>query len=161
MTQYQTLPDGLPVPNDDGACDHLPGQLLPDVTLAATSGEMINLAGIKSLTVFCFYPMTGRPGVDLPDGWDGIPGARGFTPQSCAFRDHCQELDALGARVYGISVQNTNYQSEAWQHLHLPFALLSDPDLALKARLGLPTFQVDAVELYKRLTLIVDKSGIC
>jgi peroxiredoxin len=104
--------------------------------------------------------MTGRPGSDLPSGWDEIPGARGCTPQSCSFRDHHAELRALGASVFGLSTQDTDYQSEAATRLHLPFALLSDSDLAFAGALDLPTFEVEGMVLLKRLTLIIDEGWI-
>ena len=124
------LPKGLPVPADDGACDHLPGMRLPPVALPSTAGEHVDLSELSGKTVVYCYPRTGRPGEDLPRGWDGIPGARGCTPQSCAFRDHNAELQALGARVFGLSTQSTVYQREAADRLQLPFDLLSDKGLA-------------------------------
>jgi peroxiredoxin len=110
--------------------------------------------------VIYIYPMTGQPGVALPDGWDGIPGARGCTPQSCSFRDHFAELAALDTGVFGLSAQSSADQREARERLHLPFQLLSDPSLQLKRSLRLPTFTVAGMELYKRLTLIVSDGQI-
>ena len=104
------LPEGIPAPDDDGACDHLPGMQIPPVALPSTSGKSVDLSILPGKTVVYCYPRTGRPGEDLPRGWDGIPGARGCTPQSCAFRDHHAELRALGARVFGLSTQDTQYQ---------------------------------------------------
>ena len=67
------------------------------------------------------YPRTGRPDIDPPTGWNQIPGARGCTPQSCAFRDHHAELQALGARVFGLSTQTSDYQrAVSYTHLTLP-----------------------------------------
>ena len=149
------LPEDLPVPTDDGAADHLPGILIPSVSLSSTSGETVDLSALPGRTVVYCYPMTGRPGSDLPSGWDEIPGARGCTPQSCSFRDHHAELRTLGARVFGLSTQDTDYQREATQRLHLPFALLSDEELAFADTLRLPTFEVEDMVLLKRLTLII------
>jgi peroxiredoxin len=104
---FTDLPLNLPVPVDDGACAHLPGQSVPDADLPATSGQTVNLRRREGLTVIYIYPMTGRPGVPLPEGWDEIPGARGCTPESCGFRDHHAELRALGAEVFGLSPQST------------------------------------------------------
>jgi peroxiredoxin len=155
-TDLHTLPADLPVPTDDGACDHLPGMQLPSVPLASTAGGTVDLAALPGLTVVYAYPRTGEPDKDPPPGWDAIPGARGCTPQSCAFRDHYGELRALGVdAVYGLSTQTTAYQREAAGRLHLPFALLSDPDLAFARALRLPTFEVAGMALIKRLTLIV------
>ena len=149
------LPEDLPVPTDDGAADHLPGIQIPSVSLSSTSGETVDLSALPGRTVVYCYPMTGRPGSDLPSGWDEIPGARGCTPQSCSFRDHHADLQALGARVFGLSTQDTEYQREATQRLHLPFALLSDEELAFADTLRLPTFEVEDMVLLKRLTLII------
>ena len=149
------LPEDLPVPTDDGAADHLPGIQIPSVSLSSTSGETVDLSALPGRTVVYCYPMTGRPGSDLPSGWDEIPGARGCTPQSCSFRDHHAELRTLGARVFGLSTQDTEYQREATQRLHLPFALLSDEELAFADTLRLPTFEVEDMVLLKRLTLII------
>jgi peroxiredoxin len=111
--------------------------------------------------VLYLYPLTGRPGVDLPVGWDEIPGARGCTPEACSFRDHFQDLQAAGAvGVYGLSSQDTDYQREVVERLHLPFAMLSDVRLQLADSLGLPTFVADGMTLYKRLTLIVNAGTI-
>jgi peroxiredoxin len=152
------LPDNLPVPQDDGACDHLRGMNLPSLALRATSGAMVDLSkeGRPWLVVYC-YPRTGRPdqeSLGRPGEWNAIPGARGCTPQSCAYRDHHGELGALDATVYGLSTQDTEYQLEAVQRLHLPFALLSDERLELARALRLPTFKLAGLELIKRLTLI-------
>ena len=158
--QFQSLPADLPAPEDDGACEHVPGLRLPALTLAATDGQQVNLAERRGRTVVYTYPRTGRPGEPLPTGWDAIPGARGCTPQSCAFRDHHAELRALGAELFGLSTQPTDYQLEAAERLHLPFALLSDADLAFTRALRLPTFEVDGLTLIKRLTLIVDDGWV-
>ncbi len=149
------LPDDLPVPLDDGGADHLTGLKLPPVALTATNGETVALDAIDGTCVIYIYPMTGRPDVELPDGWEQIPGARGCTPQSCSFRDQYAELQALGADLFGLSCQSSAYQNEAKARLHLPFELLSDEGLALKAALNLPTMMVEQMELYKRLTLVM------
>lgn len=159
-TSLTTLPDDLPVPLDDGAAAHLDGMRLPALMLPRTDGGTTDLAALRGLQVIYVYPMTGRPDAPLPDGWDVIPGARGCTPQSCAFRDHHAELAALGAGVFGLSSQRSDYQQEAAARLHLPFPLLSDDSLQLKAALRLPTFTAAGLELYRRLTLITDDARI-
>lgn len=159
-TSLTTLPDDLPVPLDDGAAAHLEGMALPALVLPRTDGGTTDLATLRGLQVIYVYPMTGRPDAPLPDGWDAIPGARGCTPQSCAFRDHHAELAALGACVFGLSAQTTGYQQEAAARLHLPFPLLSDVALQLGAALRLPTFTTDGMTLYRRLTLIADDARI-
>jgi peroxiredoxin len=157
----QFLPAGIPVPQDDGAARHLAGTKLPDLALAATDGALVNLSRLRGRTVIYIYPRTGVPGVDPPTGWDQIPGARGCTPQSCAFRDHFGELKRLGvAHLYGLSTQDTAYQREAATRLHLPFALLSDEKLALTDALKLPTFSVAGMTLLKRMALIIDDGQI-
>jgi peroxiredoxin len=157
---YAELPADLPIPVDDGACAHLPGVRLPSVPLPSTAARMVDLSALPGRTVVYCYPMTGRPGVPLPDGWDAIPGARGCTPQSCAFRDHHTELRALDTEVFGLSTQDTAYQREAAERLHLPFELLSDAQLAWATALRLPTFNVDGMTLIKRLTLVVNGGRI-
>jgi peroxiredoxin len=155
------LPDDLPLPQDDGATRHLPGAKLPDITLQATDGTQVNLAGLRGRTVVYIYPRTGRPGQALPTGWNGIPGARGCTPQSCSFRDHFAELKRLGvAQLFGLSTQDLDYQREAAERLHLPFAILSDADLKLTRALNLPTFQVDGMTLIKRMAFVIDDGVI-
>jgi peroxiredoxin len=154
-----SLPDNLPVPKDDGACDHLRRSMIPSIALKATSGLMVDLSkeGQPWLVVYC-YPLTGRPDREPPGGiaaWNAIPGARGCTPQSCSYRDHYAELTALGATVYGLSTQHPEYQAEAVQRLHLPFPLLSDAQLDFTRALRLPTFTFAGGELIKRLTMIV------
>lgn len=154
------LPAGLPVPEDDGAAAILLGARLPDVPLQATSGQRVNLGFLHGRWLVYVYPMTGRPGLALPTGWDQIPGARGCTPESCAFRDLHDEFKALDTGVFGLSSQTTEYQREAKERLHLPFELLSDPKLELENTLQLPTFEVDGMRLYKRLTFIFDGGSI-
>jgi peroxiredoxin len=154
---YLGLPPDLPVPVDDGAASHLPGRAMPAITLARSDGGEVRLADLGTgRTVLYLYPMTGRPGTPLPTGWNEIPGARGCTPESCGFRDHHAELRAAGAaRVFGVSSQSSDYQREAAERLRLPFPLLSDEALAAADALGLPTFTVDGLRLYRRLTMIV------
>ena len=159
---YQLLPNDLPIPIDDGGADHLPGLHLPSIMLRSTDGSDIRLDDIsrnEKVVVYC-YPMTGRPGIPLPDGWDAIPGARGCTPQSCSFRDHNAELERLGAKVLGLSTQPTEYQQEAANRLHLPFNLLSDEGLLFTKALMLPTFVVEGRVLLKRLTFIIVRGVI-
>ncbi|MBS1870085.1 MAG: peroxiredoxin [Actinobacteria bacterium] len=157
MTDLHALPPDLPVPVDDGAAAHLPGLRLPALALAATSGGTVDLAAAAAAAgtlVLYVYPRTGTPGEPSPDGWDAIPGARGCTPQSCAFRDHHAELRAAGAEVLGLSAQPAAEQAEFAARERLPFALVSDPDLRLAAALRLPTFAAGGMRLYKRITLI-------
>lgn len=149
------LPKDLPVPVDDGACDHLSGMRLPAVPLKSTAGHIVDLASLPGKTVVYCYPRTGKPDEEPPRGWNEIPGARGCTPQSCAFRDHHKELQATGARLFGLSTQSTEYQREAVERLRLSFELLSDSELAFAGALRLPTFKVESMVLIKRLTLIL------
>ena len=157
MTTYESLPDDLPVPEDDGAADHLAGLAMPQLTLSGTDGTSVDLSALgDGRTVLYLYPLSGRPDTDLPDGWDAIPGARGCTPEACSFRDHLQELHEAGAaRVYGLSAQDTAYQREFAQRMSLPFAILADPELQLGERLRLPTFEAGGQRLYTRLTMVV------
>jgi peroxiredoxin len=151
----------IAAPIDDGAARHLEGMRVPSVPLAATDGSTVDLAALPGRAVVYAYPRTGRPGVENPAGWDLIPGARGCTPQSCAFRDHFAELRALGVNhLFGLSTQDTAYQREAAKRLHLPFALLSDEHLELARALRLPTFETNGMSLLKRLTLVLDDDVI-
>ena len=156
---YENLPDNLPVPVDDGACTGLVGKNLPNLDLQSTSGGRVNLSNMNGCLVVYCYPMTGRPGIALPAGWDDIPGARGCTPQSCAFRDRHAEILALNAQVFGVSTQSTEYQNEMAERLHLPFPVLSDHRLEFCEALGLPTFTVEGNRLLKRVTMI-SRSGV-
>ena len=140
---------------DDGASAYLEGMVVPAVPLPTTAGRIVDLASMPGRVVVYCYPRTSRPGEPSPTGWDEIPGARGCTPQSCAFRDHHAELQALGVTVFGLSTQTTEYQQEAVERLHLPFELLSDTDLKLASALRLPTFEVDGMKLIRRLTLVI------
>jgi peroxiredoxin len=158
---FGTLPEGLIEPVNDAAADHLRGFRLPSIKLQSTNGALISLAELSGRAVIYIYPMTGVPGKKLPDGWDEIPGARGCTPQSCSFRDHYQEIKQAGvSSLFGLSTQDTPYQQEAAERLHLPFSLLSDERLELGSMLRLPTFAADGKTLYKRLTLVIDQGVI-
>lgn len=151
----------IPAPRDDGAARHLPGMTVASVVLTASDGSTVDLSALRGRTVVYVYPRTGRPGVANPEGWDMIPGARGCTPQSCAFRDHFAELRGLGVdRLFGLSTQDPAYQLEAVQRLHLPFPLLSDERLELAAALKLPSFEAGGMTLLKRVTLVVDDGVI-
>ncbi len=151
----------LPRPADDGAARHLQGLRLPSLPLEATDGRAVDLATLPGRTVVYAYPRTGRPDVANPEGWDGIPGARGCTPQSCAFRDHAHELRELGVgHLFGLSTQDTAYQAEAAGRLHLPFPLLSDAGLRLTTALRLPTFATAGMTLLRRLTLVLDEGVV-
>jgi peroxiredoxin len=163
MGEFSRLPTDLPVPDDDGAADHLLGRHMPPLTLTATTGAVVDLStlGQGGSAILYVYPMTGRPGVALPDGWDSVPGARGCTPEARGFRDHHARLLASGAsEVYGLSSQDSQYQAEAVRRLQLPFAMLSDPDLTLGTALQLPTFTLDATTRYQRITLVVADGSI-
>jgi peroxiredoxin len=147
----------IPAPSDDGATRHLLRAKLASVALGATDGSSIDLATLRGRTIVYAYPRTGQPRIDNPPGWDLIPGARGCTPQSCSFRDHFAELKALGVdHLFGLSTQDTAYQQEAAERLHLPFAILSDDKLALTKAMKLPTFETSGMTLLKRFTLVID-----
>lgn len=149
------LPKDLPIPQDDGACNHLTGMKLPALALSSTRGRRVDLSTLAGTIVVYIYPRTGRPDQESPSGWNAIPGARGCTPQSCAFRDHYQELKELGVtELFGLSTQDTESQQEAADRLHLPFELLSDEKLEFAQALRLPIFEVDGMKLIKRITLI-------
>ena len=160
-TDYTSLPDDLPAPVDDGAADHLPGSEVPAVALPSTSGGVVDLAdAARERLVVYVYPRTGVPGEPLPEGWDDIPGARGCTPQSCAFRDAREDLARHGATLIGISAQTPQEQAEFAEREHIGYPLLSDHDLALADAMGLPTFEASGLRLYKRLTFVAEQGRI-
>ncbi|MGQ0686615.1 peroxiredoxin [Bradyrhizobium sp.] len=152
----------IPAPSDDGGAAHLAGMKIPPVSLRATDDTVVDLSQLAGRTVVFAYPRTGEPGkISLVDDWDMIPGARGCTPQTCAFRDLFAELKAAGAKhVYGLSTQSNEYQAEMAARLHLPFSVLSDEKLKLTEALQLPTMEVADLTLIKRLALIVDDGRI-
>jgi peroxiredoxin len=156
-----TLPPDLPVPEDDGAADHLLGTDVPDVSLPATTGGTIDLAAVAGdLLVVYVYPRTGKPGEPSLPGWDAIPGARGCTPQSCAFRDRADRFTARGAKVLGVSAQSLEDQRELAEREHIPYPLLSDSGLELAKTMRLPTFDVAGMRLYRRLTFVASEGRI-
>lgn len=162
-TDHTELPADLPAPADDGAAAHLPGAAIPDLSLTASDGTTVDLADLGAArTIIYLYPLTGRPGVDPPQGWDAIPGARGCSTEACDFRDHFAQLRRAGAsQVYGLSSQDPDYQAEVVERLHLPFRMLSDPQFALADALDLPTFSAPGHDrLYSRLTLVVRNGHI-
>ena len=154
------LPPDLPVPEDDGAADHLVGTMLPSLTLESSAGPVsFRELGLERLVLYV-YPRTGRPGEPSPAGWDEIPGARGCTPQSCAFRDHAAELNELGALVAGLSAQTLAEQVEFAERNHITYPVIADPELRLGKALRLPTFEVEGMTLYKRITLVVEACAV-
>jgi peroxiredoxin len=147
----------IPAPVDDGATRHLLGARMAAIALPATDGRVIDLAALAGRTIVYAYPRTGQPGIDNPPGRDMNPGALGCTPQSCSFRDHFAELNALGvAQLFGLSTQDPAYQREAAERLHLPFAILSDEQFRLTRAMKLPTFATSGMTLLNRFTLVID-----
>ena len=161
MESFRDLPPDLPVPEDDGAADDLPGRAVPAVGLESTAGGPVDLAAAAAGTLVLYvYPRTGIPGQPLIEGWDEIPGARGCTPQNCAFRDLHPQLRSRGATVHGLSAQSPDEQREFAAREQIPYALLNDSELRLADDPGLPTFEAGGVRLYKRLTLIAREGVI-
>jgi peroxiredoxin len=160
IDDIHTLPEDLPVPEDDGAADHLLNAAVPPIPLKATTGETIRLDDQTGRTVLFCYPRTGRPDEELPPGWNAIPGARGCTPEACGFRDGHDQFAELGVRVLALSTQSPEYQQEMADRLHLPFPVLSDEDLELTNAMRLPTFETSGWTLLKRLTLVIDDGRI-
>lgn len=154
------LPENLPVPIDDNACNHLLGLPLPDLTLKATNGTSIALRTLTGKLVIYLYPMTGPSEIPLPKGWDEIPGARGCTPQACSFKNHYAKLQQMGITVFGMSTQTPDFQTLEKERIHLPFDLLSDEGLAFANALQLPLHHIDHLILHKRVTLLFDKGKI-
>jgi peroxiredoxin len=159
MTVYE-LPANLPAPVDDGACDHLAGLEVPALTLESSVGPVDLAAFGAERAVLYVYPRTGRPDRPVPAEWDAIPGARGCTPESCGFRDHSEELRRLGTRVAGLSAQTLEEQVEISERLGILYPVISDPELALREALSLPTFEFEGQTLHKRLTLVFESGRI-
>lgn len=155
-----SMPDDLPVPMDDGACEHLVNRLMPDVSLGSTDDHEINVSQLSDWNVIFCYPMTGRPGLTIPEGWIQIPGAAGCTPQVCSYRDNLAAFKRKGVGIYGISTQATELQKEAVNRLALTYPLLSDADFSLASALKLPMFEIESLKLIKRLTLILNNGEI-
>jgi len=160
MKDLYKLPDDLPIPINDGACDHLLGSRIPSVTLMGTSDTSIDPGSVEGTVVIFFYPMIGRPNSPPMTGWNDIPGARGCTPQSCSFRDNHSRLEKLGVKVFGISSQPLIDQKEASARLKLPFELLNDSQLELTKAMNLPTFEYDSATYNKRITIISEDGVI-
>lgn len=154
------LPADLPAPVDDGACDHLPGMAMPQIRLPTTGGGTIDLGHLPDRTVLYAYPRTRPPGEAARDDWDAIPGARGCTPEACAFRDHHAELRELGASIWGLSTQPVPFQEEVVERLHLPFALISDERLEFVQALRLPVMVFDGETLIRRLTMVIRGNAV-
>jgi peroxiredoxin len=156
------LPGDLPAPVADGAADHLPGGIIPSMMLPATNGTMVDLSKLTGrIIVYCFPKMGRSADEPDPDGWAAIPGAYGCTQQSCRFRDHYQELKALGvSEVFGLSLQTTDYQREARDRVHLPCELLSDAEQDFTHQLQLPTFKVEGEIFHKRLTMVLSNGRV-
>lgn len=160
MTDVYSLPPNLPAPEDDGACDHLPGAMLPQLTLESSQGPVSLRELSLDLLVLYVYPQAGRPGRPSPEGWDEIPGARGCTPQSLGFRAAHGRLQELGARVAGLSAQPLDDQLEFAERNAIPYPVIADPERKLGAALRLPTFEAGGLTLYKRATLVVESCAI-
>jgi peroxiredoxin len=155
-----SLPPDLPAPVDDGGADHLPGSAIPAGVLDSSQGA-VDLGELAAARLVLYvYPRTGTPGVDPPEGWDAYPGARGCTPQSCGFRDHMDELRSLGARVAGLSAQTLPEQIDFAERTHMPYPVIADPELRLRDTLGLPTFEIAGMTLYKRLALVAERGTV-
>ena len=159
VADVYALPPDLPVPVDDGACDHLDGSTVPAVRLRSSNGGSVDLASLRGALVLYVYPRIAASDQHLPIGWDAIAGARGCTAQSCRFRDLATEFRSLGIQLFGLSTQSPLHQRDAVARLHLPFELLSDEQLELTHGWALPTFSVSGDVLLKRFTLVI-RDGI-
>jgi|SRR5581483_2473542 len=159
MSVYE-LPKDLPEPVDDGTCAHLEGMAVPALELESSAGPVDLAAFGAERAVLYVYPRTGRPGRTISEAWNAIPGARGCTPQSCGFRDHAEELRALGARVAGLSVQPLEDQVELSERLGIAYPVVADPERRLGAAVALPTFEFEGATLYRRVTLVFEQGRI-
>jgi len=160
VRDFTTLPPDLPAPQDDGAAAHLEGMALPHVRLRSTRGRLVDVASAAPRFVLFAYPRTGVPGEPAPPGWDEIPGARGCTPQSCAYRDLHAEFRALGHEVFGLSTNSPAHQAEFVSRMAIPYEMLSDEGFALTDAMRLPTFEYRGARLLKRLALVVEQGRV-
>lgn len=155
------LPCDLPIPANDGACDHLEGMRLPSLALPATDGTNVDIAALPGWSVLFAYPRTGQPGIaPLIPAWNEVPGARGCTPQVCGYRNLSAEYRAIECRIFGLSTQTTEYQCEMVTRLAAPFLVLSDAKLELVHALSLPTFLAAGQVLIKRMACVVQDGQI-
>jgi peroxiredoxin len=151
------LPAALPVPKDDGATNHLLNMALPSIVLQTTSNTKVDISTLSGLTILFTYPRTGGPSETIPDAWNAIPGARGCSPQACSFRDALSTLRSKGvSHIYGLSTQDTAYQQEAKERLHLSYDLLSDEGMEFVKGVKMPTFTWEGGELVKRSILAIE-----
>jgi len=155
------LPDDLPIPEDDGACNHLTNLTIPPISLYNQDGNLLRLNRLDTFRIVLYcYPMTGRPDRLLPPNWDSIPGARGCTPQTCDFRDNYDEIVSLNAIPIGVSTQTVDDLKEMVTRLGITYDVVSDINLRFATKLNLPTFTIKDKVFLKRTTLIIEKSVI-
>lgn len=155
------MPASLPKPEDDGAADHVLNSTFPPISLPSTAGDTVKPSSLSGLSIIFCYPRTGAPGENIPAEWDAIPGARGCTPQACSFRDASQTLFQHGVKhIFGLSTQDTEYQREVKERVHLPYELLSDEKGELIQAMKLPTFEWQGKQLTKRLTMAVENGKV-
>jgi peroxiredoxin len=136
------------------------GRRLPSIALASTDGTVVYPAALTGSNVFFCYPYTGRPGVPDPPGWDDIPGAHGSTPQALAYSALHDGFDRIGARAFGVSFDDHEWQKEFAQRNALRVPLLSDAAGRFAAALELQTFRAGAREFLQRVTLIASDGRI-
>ena len=155
------LPKDLPVPIDDGKCNHLVNKTIPDIFLPTQNGNMLKLnrSDTFRLIIYC-YPMTGRPDKVLPENWNSIPGARGCTPQTCSFRDNYDDFIKLNSIPIGLSTQSIEDIREMTMRLSIPYDVVSDEKMTFIKLMKLPTFKINNKTYIKRITMIVEKSII-
>ncbi|VAW52529.1 Alkyl hydroperoxide reductase subunit C-like protein [hydrothermal vent metagenome] len=155
MKDLYQLPEGLPVPVDDGACNHLEGAPFPSMLITVTPHATYDFSKEKGINIIFFYPMIGHPDSLPMTGWNEIPGARGCTPQALSYKNYFRQITKLGVRLFGASSQALKEQNDAIDRLKLPFELINDSSFLLSNALKLPTFQFNEIKMIKRLTLVV------
>ena len=91
------------------------GQKAPNFTLQNAKGEAVSLTDfLGQKVVLYFYPRDNTPGC---------------TRQACAFAGAYAEFEKRGVAVIGISKDSVASRTRFAEKYHLPFILLSDPDL--------------------------------
>jgi peroxiredoxin len=136
------------------------GRPLPNCDLASTAGGTCNFAKLTSRVLLFIYPYTGKPNHPDPPGWDNIPGAHGSTPEALGFSKYYEEFQKLDVKLFGLSFQATEWQSDFVMRNQLRVPLLSDAQGVFARALGLETFQAGAQKFLVRRTIIAVDAAI-
>ena len=120
------------------------GDDAPTFTLPDSQGNQVSLNDYKGKwAVLYFYPKDDTPGC---------------TKEACQFIDDFKTLEALGAKVIGVSIDDSFSHKKFAEKYNLPFPLLSDASGEVADRYGaLNNFLV--IKLAKRYTFLINPQG--